>query len=691
MHTFASLCLKLPGWEFGDLRKRKHGRGASYEFLSPNYSKRKSISRRLFPVWTVLAVSLLLGCLAFLLYILIPGGLRPGLGRGDMTVCLEENRLALTWPQPIHADASRLYRYDLEKGEYVLYGEFEGNSTVMEGVRQNEEILLKLQAVRYTVNGMGQPCERTSRKKSIAVRPVLLERPNVQEELDLQEMALTVNWDSGTGNLYEVFCLDENNDWKSVRATGKDSIRLNLGGEIAMPKQEQPVSLAVRTMRRGKGCVYYSVLSEVLVVEWDDLAGTELALQSEEIGDRLYRLTWEETGGDTYEVQQWSAKEQEWEVKKVLDWTQERVYDTERLPSGAQVRFRVVAYRKADREGPEDFTAEPETLSFYTGISPLYCTVWPIVDLELLDSAGSGSFLAKIPAGEALCVLGEEEGSFQVRYRGMDGYVDSRYCMINLPEYLGDMCEYEIANSYSSIFRVHGYDIPGITGTVVKGYQNIRLGNDDFIVPYLYPCSQLLLQAAKDVAQDGYRLRIYDAFRPNEATRFLYNKMSTLLDQTVPGEGGALPTFGQVMMNNRYHLSSFLAATVSSHNRGIALDLTLVEADSGEEVAMQSQMHDLSWYSCLSENNEKADLLALYMKRLGFNGLESEWWHFQDDATRQAIGLNTYLTQGVAITGWKKDDTGWRYRLADGSYHQNTTVTIDGETCTFDGNGYVRD
>lgn len=691
------------------MTQKKNKKPEGYSFVAPKRRRKKRVLDRLIPVWFLFAMIVGVGCLGFLIYAIVPGGLKPGLGRGDLRVCLEGNQMNLSWPEPVNASASRLYKYDSEKKDYVLYGEFEGTGTTMEGVRANEEILLQLEAVKYTVNWLGKPCERVSRKKSVTVRPMQLDRPVLQKDLDPEKMSLTVNWNSGTGNLYEVYRLDEFNRWQSILETGLDSVSFDFGENLDMPDQEHPASLAVRTMRRGKGCVYYSALSDVIVVERDDLSGTVLALNCEQIGERIYRMTWAETRGDTYEVQQWSDRENDWITKKVVDWSEERVYETDRLPSGALVHFRVVAYHAGEQENEEDFTVDPEVFSFHTEISPLYCTVWPVIDLDLLEDAQSGLAVAKIPAGEALCVLAEENGRFQVRYQGVYGYVDSRYCMINLPEYLGDWCEYDIANSYSSIFRVHGYDIPGITDTVVKGYQNIHLSNDDFLVPYLYPCAQLLLQAAKDVREDGYTLRIYDAFRPNEATRFLYDTVERLLNTRVSGkitvlnensvfgqemaaedlEEMDMPTFGEVMMNRQYQLSWFLAASVSAHNRGIALDLTLVDLDTDELVGMQTDMHDLSWYSSSAENNENADLLAMYMKRLGFNGIASEWWHFQDDDTREAIGLNSYLTQGVAVTGWKKDDTGWRYRLADGSFYQSTTAELEGESFTFDANGYV--
>ena len=150
------------------------------------------------------------------------------------------------------------------------------------------------------------------------------------------------------------------------------------------------------------------------------------------------------------------------------------------------------------------------------------------------------------------------------------------------------------------------------------------------------------------------------------------------------------PTYREVMTNGTFKLSAFLAAVTSAHNRGIALDLTLVERNADEELPMQTQMHDLSWNAILALNNDNAKLLSEYMLGVGFRGLSSEWWHFQDDETREKLQLNSYLAKGVAVTGWKKDDSGWKYRQEDGSFLRSTTATVEGETVTFDEDGYAQ-
>lgn len=129
---------------------------------------------------------------------------------------------------------------------------------------------------------------------------------------------------------------------------------------------------------------------------------------------------------------------------------------------------------------------------------------------------------------------------------------------------------------------------------------------------------------------------------------------------------------------------------VSAHNRGIALDLTIEKLD-GTKLEMQSAMHDLSWYSATYLNNDNAKLLESYMTMAGvaMRGLTSEWWHFQDDDTREAIELNSYLYKGVTAEGWKYDGRGWRYRYADGRYARDTSVYADGVRCDMDADGYA--
>mgnify|MGYP003304418221 CR=1 FL=1 len=133
-----------------------------------------------------------------------------------------------------------------------------------------------------------------------------------------------------------------------------------------------------------------------------------------------------------------------------------------------------------------------------------------------------------------------------------------------------------------------------------------------------------------------------------------------ILSATTPGafirddlpqlaEGQEL-TYKMLMTDmGRYTLDYFLAASKSRHNQGIAMDLTIVDLWSGEELEMQTSMHDLSWYSELRRNNANANTLARIMEEVGFAGIVSEWWHFQDDVARDNFNMVTFrLENGCA-------------------------------------------
>ena len=289
-----------------------------------------------------------------------------------------------------------------------------------------------------------------------------------------------------------------------------------------------------------------------------------------------------------------------------------------------------------------------------------------------------------------------------VLLNGHTCYIDSNYCMINLPELLGSLCSYDITNSYASLYKVHGYEIPEVTDTVILGYEAVATEAGDFLVPLLYPTTQKLLKAAQDAMARGYRLKIYDAYRPNEATLDIFSRTETILEDPIPEKpfSGDVPsdlpqteegeeiTYKLLMTNNEWNLANFLARGVSRHNLGVALDLTLETLEGGEELQMQTAMHDLSWYSVPSRNNTNADILKEIMMNAGMADLISEWWHFQDNEARDTLSLPAVKT-GVTPECWMLDDTGWRYRRYNGSYFTSCTRVIDGVTYSFDARGYV--
>lgn len=128
---------------------------------------------------------------------------------------------------------------------------------------------------------------------------------------------------------------------------------------------------------------------------------------------------------------------------------------------------------------------------------------------------------------------------------------------------------------------------------------------------YLHADTALLLERAVALAGPlGLRLKILDAFRPAEAQWRLWDHLPDPAYIADPARG-------------------------SPHSMGAAVDLTLIEADSGAQLDMGTgfdDMRPLSWHgstdiSPLAQRN-RALLLGL-MTAAGFDFYRNEWWHYQ--------------------------------------------------------------
>jgi len=502
---------------------------------------------------------------------------------------------------------------------------------------------------------------------------------------------------------------------------GKTQIRFGDGKDLPLPEWDQTETFFFAAQRQGTGYVFYGQEAGSISVVGEDFLDRELNLQLEDLGQNLCRLTWNETKGEFFEVQVRQEETEDWTTLDVVTRDEAFIYASDKLEPFTHYEFRVAAVGGQTMKDSE-FAAISDVKEIDSGASPLYCTVWPTKELKVYTDDQKSDVLTRAEIGKAYCVIGEAEGLFKVRTEVGEGYINSTYCMINLPEFLGDLCAYNITNSYDSLYMVHEYEMPGITGTVITGYKDVKLDDDSYLVPLLYPTALMLEKAALSARDYGYRLKIYDAYRPNKATVSLYNEMEDMLDSPIPSktytgkkvtlvmpepqepqietgpDGETLPTeppedpvltYRFVMTNDEWPTHNFLAKGVSKHNRGIAVDLTLEEIETGEELKMQTSMHDLSWYSSRGENDSDAKVLTKIMTAAGFGTIKSEWWHYQDNDTLNNLDP-PYVKNGVNAQCWMLDVHGWRYREKSGEYITDCKETIDGVEYVFDANGYIQ-
>lgn len=542
---------------------------------------------------------------------------------------------------------------------------------------------------------------------------------NPDEERD----TVDIDFDMSEGDLCRVYMAvgDEAPVLVEELREGKLQLRFGEGEKYAVPTHDQPLHFSFQLERAGDKVLCQGGGAEGFTLTREHLLGTELAVKHTYIGDNTYTFTWNETKGAYYDVRFSEDGGKTWMTMAHIPANRDRTYTTPSLTACTDYLVSVVAvggYSAADG----GIAAEAEPIAIHTDEKLLYSTIWPLMDLTVCGDQRARQELGTAAAGSAWCLLGQEGKYFKIRYQGQDGYINSDYCMINVAEYLGNLCVYDITNSYSSIYLVHEYGIENVSGTVITGYEDVKVGQEKYLVPLLFPTAQKLRNAALSAKEQGYKLKIYDSYRPQDATTSIYDQTFAIMRTAVPAqtftgktvndlhllngdpyqtvvekeetdEGTVVTTstmmpYITLMTNNgQYPLSVFLAPYISRHNYGIALDLTLADAD-GKELEMQTSMHDLSWYSITKRNNDNANTLYKIMYEAGLRNIYSEWWHFQDNDVYERRALQP-LKSGVSWECWVADNNGWRYRLKDGSFYANCTRTIDGQSYTFDENGYT--
>jgi len=156
----------------------------------------------------------------------------------------------------------------------------------------------------------------------------------------------------------------------------------------------------------------------------------------------------------------------------------------------------------------------------------------------------------------------------------------------------------------------------------------------DRIDGYEEPCALLTKEAARalkavsnEMIVQGYRLKIFDAYRPACAVKHFV--LWGLEDQDVRMK----PYFYPDLEKQALFKEGYIAAR-SGHSRGSTVDLTLLDMQTGREVDMGSPFDLFSEVShpdyrgITDEQYANRMMLQHVMVRCGFRPLDCEWWHF---------------------------------------------------------------
>ena len=130
-------------------------------------------------------------------------------------------------------------------------------------------------------------------------------------------------------------------------------------------------------------------------------------------------------------------------------------------------------------------------------------------------------------------------------------------------------------------------------------------------ITILHKDAAIKLQYAITCAmENGYKLKIFDSFRPYESQQKLWNFMPNPDYVSNPETGP------------------------STHCRGIALDLTLVDV-TNKELDMGTEFDEFSSKSHHNSNEitqqQRGNRITLagIMSISGFQSIRTEWWHYQ--------------------------------------------------------------
>ena len=156
----------------------------------------------------------------------------------------------------------------------------------------------------------------------------------------------------------------------------------------------------------------------------------------------------------------------------------------------------------------------------------------------------------------------------------------------------------------------------------------------DRIDGYEEPCALLTKEAAralKSVSNEmnvrGYRLKIFDAYRPARAVKHFVLWGIEDLDLRMK------PYFYPDLEKQELFAKGYIASQ-SSHSRGSTVDLTLLDMSTGKEVDMGSPFDMFSEVShpdyrgITEQQYDNRMILQQVMVRNGFSPIDCEWWHF---------------------------------------------------------------
>ena len=167
-------------------------------------------------------------------------------------------------------------------------------------------------------------------------------------------------------------------------------------------------------------------------------------------------------------------------------------------------------------------------------------------------------------------------------------------------------------------YDIRYYSSNNFTGNRIDGYK----------APVAYMTKESLAAlsvAAADLRSQGYRLLIWDTYRPQKAVDNFVRWINNPKD---PGDKAFYPDLKKSdLLAGQYIMEK------SGHTRGSTVDLTLIKKDGsfvdmGGTFDLFSEISHPDYKKLTREQKRNRKILHDAMIKAGFKGIDSEWWHF---------------------------------------------------------------
>lgn len=169
-----------------------------------------------------------------------------------------------------------------------------------------------------------------------------------------------------------------------------------------------------------------------------------------------------------------------------------------------------------------------------------------------------------------------------------------------------------------AVFDLRYYSPYNFTGHKIRGYN----------APVAYMTKealQALAIAAADLRSQGYRILVWDSYRPQKAVDHFVEWIN---DPDDDGNKSFYPTLKKSDL-----IAGDYIMPKSGHTRGSTIDLTIIKQDGsfvdmGGTFDLFSEISHPDYKKLTKKQKKNRKILRDAMLKAGFKPLDSEWWHF---------------------------------------------------------------